>query len=226
MNFTQTANPVRVGGSLLQLMVVTHSVTGKLRADTQAALDTKIATFNSVFNSSNISAVGLYFDNGTPTQHVIQTSATLDGIKLVNGPNYPSGSGAEYSVFRTVQFTLQAEVKSANRDLVQFQETISVSGGTRPSTWLLPADGSLPIRQRLVRIPYTITQAGSAETYRSTFAWPDPLGEEPDTISQTAAGAEYNRGGQATYRWSWDYQWTTLTTPAATLRPNDRRGYQ
>jgi len=216
--------PNRVNNSLLRLMVITHTVTGKLRASSQSELHNMIGAFESVFTSSYPSEVGLFFENGSPTKHIIRTSATLDGIKVIDGPNYPNGQGAEYSLFRTVQFTLQAEVKDVNRDLVQFQETISVSGGTRPSAWLLPADGSLPIRQRLVRVPFTITQSGSAETYSPTFAFPGAMGEEPDEISQVHVGAETNQGGMATHRWQWNYRWTTTTAPSAvTLQPTDRR---
>ncbi|MFG0240090.1 MAG: hypothetical protein ACF8CY_03405 [Gimesia chilikensis] len=221
-------DPVRIGGSLLRLMVIRHSVTGKLRADTQAQLEQKIAAFENVFSSSYVAQVGLYKDDGSPSEHIINNAATLDGIKLIAGPSYPVGDGAEYSLFRTVSFTLQAEVKDPNRDLIQFQETISVSGGSRPSAWLLPADGTVTEqdRQRLVRTPYVVTQSGSAETYSNVFSFPGALGGiELDEQSQVHAGAEFNQGKLATHRWQWNYRWTAAEVPsAAILQPTDRRG--
>jgi hypothetical protein len=215
--------PVRVAGSLLRLNILTHNITGRLRADTTSALDAMLNNFEGVFNANGVSQVGLFFDDGSPTQHVIQNAATADGIKLIAGPNYPEGRGAEYALYRTVQFTLQAEVRNLSVDLVTFQETISISGGTRPSTWLLPADGNPPIRQRLVRVPYVVTQQGNAETYSPVFAWPNPLGEEPDEIQQTNVGPQFSEGGLAVNRWQWSYRWTTLQSGGGALRPTDRR---
>lgn len=215
--------PVRLSNSLLQLMVITHNVSGKIRAATQAELHQQIGNFEAAFSQSNIAHAGLFFDNGTPTHHLIRTSATLDGIKLIDGPNYPVGIGAEYAAFRTIQFSLQAEVRNTALNLLNFQESLSISGGTRPSAWLIPADeNSSPIQQRLPRVPYVITQSGSAESYSQAFIFPNPLGEEPDEATKTNSGPEYSAGRMATYKWQWSYRWSTIQNPAG-LYPTDRR---
>jgi hypothetical protein len=225
MQFSMAQQPVRLSNSLLQMTVITHQVIGKLRAATQAQLDTKIRGLENALRSGSYAAAGLYFDNNQPTAHILTTSNTLDGIKLTSGPNYPNGSGAEYSVYRTVQFSLQAEVLAQNRNLLQFRETITVNGGTRPSVWLIPAEERFkPIRQRLPRIPYSVTQTGTAETYSAAFAYPVPLGDEPDEQSTTQSGPEFSAGRQATRQWSWTYRWTTIQNPSGVF-PTDRRGF-
>lgn len=217
--------PVRLGNSLLHMMVITHNVTGKIRAATQSELHQQIGAFEAAFRQSYVDQVGLFFDSGAPTHHVIQTRATLDGIKLIDGPSYPQGTGAEYSVFRTVSFSLQAEIKNTSLNMINFQESLTITGGTRPSAWLIPADEQIwPIRQRLPRVPYVITQSGSAETYSIAFSFPDFLGEEPDEISKTNSGPEYSGGKLATRRWQWSYRWSTIQNPTG-IYPTDRRGF-
>lgn len=77
---------VRLGNSLLHMMVNTHNVAGKMRAATQSELHQQIGAFGAAFSQTYVDLVGLYFGSGAPTQHVIQTRATLDGIKLIDGP--------------------------------------------------------------------------------------------------------------------------------------------
>lgn len=221
-----THRPIRLSGSLLQMMVITHAVTGKLRADTVSELEAMIFELEAALAAGSYLAAGLYHENNNPTAHVMRTAATLDGIKLIDGPNYPVGQGAEYSVFRTVQFSIQAEIKNQNIDLVQFTESISINGGTRPSAWLIPADERIwPIRQRLPRVPYVITQSGTAETYSLAFAFPDPLFGEPDEVTKTNTGAEFAAGRQATRKWAWSYRSTSIQNPSG-IFPTDRRGFR
>lgn len=221
---TVEQTPVRVGGSLVSMTIITHHVTGKIRAANQQALHAQIGNLLSALAAGSVFQAGLYNDNGQATHHVMQSAATLDGIKLTQGPDFPEGSGAEYSVFRTVQFTLQAEIiNPAISGLLSFSEAITTSGGTRPSIWHIPADERISaIRQRLPRVPYAIMQSGTAETRTNSFAWPPALGGiEADDIQRTVIGPECSMGKLATYRWQWTYTGTSLSSPA--LNPQDRR---
>ncbi len=93
---TFSQQPVRIAGSLVRLTVLMNKVKCKLRADSQAALDAMIAGAKAAITGGEGDA-GLYLDDGTPTQHIILNANTLDGIKLVSGPNFMQGAGAEYS---------------------------------------------------------------------------------------------------------------------------------
>ena len=210
---TFTEQPVRIANSLVRLTVLTHNVKCKLRSDTQTGLDTLIAEAMAALRGPG-GDVGLYLEDGTPTQHVIIAADTLDGIKLTSGPNFPQGAGAEYSLFRTMDFTLVAEIKNPNLNLIQFQETFSGSGGTRPTSWLLPADGSDPISQRLVRTPAFITQSGSAETYLPGFIVPLALNGDPDEKSLTITGPEAAAGKAGTWKYKWSYRMSTAKLTA------------
>ncbi len=217
---TFSQQPVRISGSLVRLTVLTHNVKCKLRADTQSALDAMIADAIAALSGPGGDS-GLYLDDGTPTQHVILNANTLDGIKLISGPNFTQGAGAEYSLFRTLEFTLEAKIKNNDLNLVQFQESVSVVGGTRPTAWLLPADGSQPIGQRLVKTPYIVTQSGSAESYENSFIFPFPLISDPDDMQQAVSAPESAAGGLGTWKYQWNYKMSTALL-GGVPRPNIR----
>ncbi len=104
---------------------------------------------------------------------------------------------------------------------MQFQETVSVSGGTRPTAWLLPADGGKPIGQRLVKTPYFITQSGTAETYANSFIFPFPLISDPDETQQSVAAPESAAGKAGTWKYQWNYRMSTAQL-GGIPRPNTR----
>ena len=53
-------------------------------------------------------------DGTTETAHKLANATSLGGVKVTSGPNYPSGSGTEYSTFRTYAILPTSEHSHSN----------------------------------------------------------------------------------------------------------------
>src|SRR4029077_8154957 len=92
-----------------------------------------IAALRSAYNVNGLD-LGLYLDDGvTPTDHVLASSTTLGGTR-VTALEFPNGSGAEYSTFRSYSITVEADTPDTSQNLLDFSETLSFAGtgGARP----------------------------------------------------------------------------------------------
>lgn len=116
---------------------VRFTLIGRKRANSQAALTTKL---NDLFTAyqSDYKDFYLYLDDGsTETTHKILSSATFGGTKVVAGPNFLSdgiwGASPEYANQRTYYVVLQAETR-VGTGLYAWRERISIRG-TGAAKW-------------------------------------------------------------------------------------------
>jgi hypothetical protein len=108
--------------------------------------------------------VGLYFDDGvTPTSHVMQSSETLGGVRVVAGPSFPDGRGGEYATIRGYHIVLEADFPVAGGiGPLLWEETLSFAGGGPRFVYLQTLTG-LPQRQVVAdATTYRVEQAGRA----------------------------------------------------------------
>src|ERR1700730_9902004 len=78
----------------------TWRIVGVLHAANQPGLTTAIAALRSAYNVNGLE-LGFYLDAGVPlTDHVLPSAAALGGTR-VTALEFPHGSGAEYSTFRS-----------------------------------------------------------------------------------------------------------------------------
>ena len=149
----------------------TWAIRGRLEADDQATLTTKILQLEAAYKLQ-VDEMSLEFaDTGLDTAHSIKASNLLSPIEVIVPPSYPIGEGAQYAGFRDYQIVVQAIVDTGQLPggLVQWEETIEVSGGW-PKDVLVHTLNTLPIRQRAAQATATIVrQYGSAT---SMIGWP------------------------------------------------------
>lgn len=151
---------------------------------------------------------GLYHDDGTPTAHVLTSSFSLDGIRVIQfGWDAPTG-GAEYSVVRSFYAVLQATYAALTESLItDFRETLRTIGDGGPET-TLDSNGNVVIIQP--RTPVVIIQEGYVVGLNG---WPEvwvpqprfPLYENHLERLIERTGGESHRFGFLDRRISWRF---------------------
>ena len=178
-------------------------------SDLVADLTTKIAACETGFKQVSVDAY-LLTDSSGATAHSILHSQTLGGIRVIQPPSFPRGTGADYATYRTTSVGIEADVLCAGTPplYLQFQETLQTQGGGPFKVWTMPITG-LPQRQ----IPrqaktYLATQAGTATGFLQyppvpQALFPGALSENP-VITRTAP-RRVAGGGFTEYGVSWQY---------------------
>lgn len=109
------------------------TLNGFIKADTQAALKSKINTINSLFGADGGDLILYHNDGTTSSSHTLTTTDSMTGVMVTSGPDYPSGSGVEYATERNYTVTLEAHYSLSNSDdLVAWQEQIRIVGTGGP----------------------------------------------------------------------------------------------
>lgn len=214
--------PVLSEGRVPIATTETWQITGLIVGSGQADIDAKIAALNNAYAQRGFDATLLLSDGVTPSQHVLKSSNTIGGVRVVGGPSFPDGKGAEYATKRTFSVTLEAEVPLANLDTayMSFRETVSFSGGGRRIAWTETKLGSP--RPQLTRrnTIYRATQSGQAVGYRAYPVFPGfllPQQYAVDAPLVTYGGATYRGNGVFTdYVFSWEVRYESDRPLSAT----------
>lgn len=158
---------------LRSTFVETWTIRGVLQAANRAALTSAIDALEAAYavDGNNLT---FFDDNGTTeTAHKLDSATALGGVRVVAGPSYPAGSGAEYSTFRTYSITVEAEypIDDEIEQPVAWTETL-VFGGGGPRFVMLQTLTGAPVRQEVAEnTPYWCLQTGSA---KGLLSYPTP----------------------------------------------------
>lgn len=193
------------------------TITGRLIADTEAALTTAIAALEAQY-TYNLQDVAIVSNDGsTYTAHRISASNTFGGI-VCKGVNYPIGTGAEYTTYRSYEIVLEARVGGlvlvgGQQALYSYQESLSFrgTGGARYSI-LETRNGPPQVQIVSEFTPVYATQVGSAIGYSGQIPAPPPIwGDYEDQparvityVSPQATGSGSSLS-QLKYETSWNY---------------------
>lgn len=199
--------------------VVSHvhrfRIEGFLQAASQAALTTALNALKAAYEIQGQDAALLLDDGLTPTHHVLTNSATLGGVRVVEGPSFPEGRGAEYGGFRHYRLTLEAEVPVSGYAglLIFFEESVSFQGGGPRFVYLQTLTGP-PQKQTVAdNSPFAAVQSGTSVGYAGYPIVPGPLW--PNSEHRGQRHIHYGspkRSGPAgspqysEYEVSWSYQ--------------------
>jgi hypothetical protein len=141
-------------------------ITGTLHASDQATLFSAIASLNHFYSLQGQDVV-LRFEGGTATNHALLSGDCVGGVRVVEGPSFPEGRGAEYSTFRTYRIVVEGELPALGNALLHYYETLTFEGGG-PRWILLQTLNGLPQRQQVAQAtPFRVTQQGEAVGYLS-----------------------------------------------------------
>jgi len=190
------------------------SIRGKLLAagaDLVADLTTKINALITAYTSDGQDLVLYESDGVTETSHKLDTSASFGGVKVLNGPSFPSGRGAEYATYRDYTIFVEAKFTDATHDTISFVETISVSGtGDSRFIYIQPLKGKAVKQTVAKKSVVLVSQDGSAV---GRTAYPTPPGPVSSTYEhkerRRITKKSPKREADATYREyeiSWHYE--------------------
>lgn len=204
--------PVLSEGRVPLSMVETWQINGLITGSGQDDVDTKIAELVAAYQQRGFDAVLLRSDGTTASQHALYNRDTIGGVRVVSGPNFPEGKGAEYATKRTFTVTLEAEtLTSAETALLSFRETVTFGGGGSRTAWTETKLGRP--RPQLVRrnTVFRATQSGQAVGYRSYpsfpgLLFPERYAVEPPQLSY--GGGKYRGNGSFTdFSLSWEVRY-------------------
>lgn len=207
--------PTYNDGGLLQGYLETWRIRGILQAADQTALSIAINQLNAAYAVQDRN-LGLFFDSGAATSHVLLSAQSIGGVRVIDGPNYPVGTGAEYSTFRSYEIAVEAEFRNAQRGLLAWTESLSFSGGGPRFVMQQPLDG-LPVRQRVAEsTPYLVQQSGSA-VGNLTYPIPSaPLFPADEHVDQRRIDRGQPRRHGSSYS-EWPISWSYSFEAAAPL---------
>lgn len=199
-------------------------VDGYLSADGQTANSTAASALATALALPYRDLI-LYQDDAAESATSLKNDTSIDGVKIVDGPNFPDSNGGEYSTFRRFTFSAQAEYPIANTDniLLSFRERLSFSGGG-PRYAMGETVNTLPQRQLLYPATiYRVVQAGSAVGYRRYPTPPRPLWPAALKMAGSVDEDSPDRRGKQTPSYSnfpvtWRYEFESAT--ALTGFPN------
>jgi hypothetical protein len=201
--------------------------TGDPAAD-RALLSARISALQLAYQQQNAD-LGLYFDNGTPSTHFLQSARTAGGTRVTKPPEFPIGVGAEYSTFRNFALSVEADFLDSSIGLVSWTESLSLTGGGPQFGYLLTLNG--PPQKQLLRQQTTFRamQQGEAIGLNSYPVAPAPLWPADEhgelrNISQTLP-ERTGLGNSAVYhhfktRWSYVFESSAPLLGAPTAWPN------
>lgn len=199
---------LRTNGGLAYAVKETWTIQGKVYGSTQAELRAAIADVQAAYSVDGGDLVLLHNDL-TPSAHGMETSLALGGIKVISGPDFPESAGAEYASYRTFNAVVSGEFPVQDPGLMEYEETLSFSGGGPTYAHLQPVDG-LPQKQKIFgNTPYRVTQSGRAVGYSSWPTPPDPLWPADLMMAPqiTRSNPQKHVGGTRTnYPVTWSYE--------------------
>ena len=109
---------------------------GLATAAAQAEMTTKIQTLRAAYFKQFQDAIFYLADGTTKTAHALLNAGSIGGVRVVHGPDFPTGQGAEYVRYRTYNIVLEAEYPAANSSpIIHFFQSITFRGGGM--RWLL-----------------------------------------------------------------------------------------
>lgn len=142
-------------------MVIVLDTSSLSTAQAQTALRTAIQARQVAYSLDGQSFIFKH-DDGTTSAHYLDNATSIGGVRVVDD-NFPKGDAAEYATQRTYTVTLEADYPVSSGSLMQFQETIEITGTGGPRKIIietLNGDAQEQIVNQKTKV--MITQRGSA----------------------------------------------------------------
>jgi hypothetical protein len=192
-------------------------VNGRLHGNTVAEVNAKVLALMSAYS---VNRQDIYI-NGS--NHIMRSSDTINGTRVVVLPHFPVGSGGENTTFRTYRLAVEAEYAySGDSVLLSWGESMSFRGTGGPSWGYLETLNGMPQRQMFMeRTVYYCKQVGTAivapdSLHRNDYGyyWPPsppiwPSLEHGDRREITYEEPADMYGSRVTH-WSYDYSSDSL----------------
>jgi len=164
----------------------TFSVRATIVAENQSSMKTAILALEAAHRVKNQNVV-LYQDDGSASALILSATNSLSGVRVIEGPSYPTTEGAENALFRTVDVTYESSYLfgvapdgTGSPDvldsfIVSSEETLTISGGG--ATYIHKPNVLGPWQKQLVypQTPWVAVQAGTVVGLRAYPSIPPPV---------------------------------------------------
>lgn len=167
---------------------VQWTIEGRVEADTPAGVWAELARLEAAYRVPNRAARLVHADGFVA--HQLLPLGSLSGVKVVQPPSFPNGTGAEYSTFRNYQIVLEAEypVGNPNTLLRSWTETLTFRGGGPDRRLVETVDGPPVEYLAKRRTVFRCTQSGTAVGF---LAYPPPAAVARPLFPAALEGAEH-----------------------------------
>lgn len=186
-------------------------IKGFLQAANQAGITNAIAGLIAAYSYQG-QDLRFFDDNGNPT-HGTLSSQTFGGVRVVGGPSFPTGDGAEYSTYRSYEIEVEFEVRNPQVGLLSWTESVSYSGGGPLFVFLEPINGLPQKQQAKQATTFRAVQRGSAVGQFDCPTppppiWPGDLERAPEPVR-----TDPKRHGKdfSEYQIDWTYYFASVT---------------
>jgi hypothetical protein len=204
---------------------ITWTIRGQLIGDTTAEVLTAIRRLEAAYSRSFFPAA--LVDATGRVCHALQNAGSISGVRVVQPPSFPTGSGAELTTFRNYTIVLSATyplIVQGNGGFIyrSFRETLRTWGGL-PDRRMITTVNSLPVPYvSAKRTPFRATQSGTAVGYLGYPPVPPPifgfaLLDGPDHPVESSGPTTQN-GRFTDFGVSWSYSFVSATPLVG--RPN------
>lgn len=154
--------------------VHTWQVSGRVVADTTAGLVGKLLRLERAY-AIPFQAAALVDANGLVC-HALPNAGSVSGVRVVQPPSYPDGSGAQLTTYRDYTVVLSAAYPVFARPLLRlWTETVTLWGGLPDRRVVATVNTAPLVYVARRRTPYYATQVGQAVGYSTWPAPPPPL---------------------------------------------------
>ena len=199
-----------------------YTVAGVIQGTSTSDITAKLRALEAAY-AYNSKDFGLYDSATGQTAHWVRASAS--DVRVVEGPTYPKGDGAEYVTGRTYQIVIEAQTGVTVPGLYDFSETVTISGGGQRVVWLETLNGPPQKQITALQTLCTVVQQGKAS---SATTWPPPASQlfpgslmEMPTITYSSPQT-LDTGRKINYQTSWNYQFGLPTR--VNPRPHANQG--
>ncbi len=183
-------------------------------ADSTAILAAMVALEAAYVNNNGQDLI-LYYDDQATIAHRLLNAGSLGGTRIVSGPDYPVGDGAELGTFRTYEITVEADYPNVQQNIIAWDDSLTLEGLGGPRYVFLECLEGVP-QQQIVRqqTTYRAQQAGRAV---GLFAYvnaappvfPGALLPEAAKVTRRAPQRRLNSFTEFVTEWSYEFESTS-----------------
>lgn len=164
---THTREILRDSADRAYATVEKWKLRGEIISTSSTALATAISVLEGKYNPIVVAAqpyAGLFYDSGTASHLYWNATASITGIKVSDGINFPQGGGVQHLTSRMFDVGLEATFDIAGSSkLVDYSERIDWKGNGKHRIAALETRNTDPVFQTVSqRTPVMLTQTGHA----------------------------------------------------------------
>jgi len=180
---------------------------GQTAGELQTSIRQQVAAVESAYSRDGLDA-GLFHDDGTPSAHYLDSSASLGGVRLTGIEFDKDNRDGQYATGRSYRITLEADFPNPTVTLQQWHESLRFIGTGGPRFLHVPTLSGLPQKQLVhQRTVVRCTQSGMAIGLRGYPLPPPPIFPAAELVDRREFTRDSPRNLHGAFI-DWPIHWT------------------